>query len=344
MKRVLITGASGLLGSNTVAALLKSGYDVRAMIRRNSRTTALGGLDVEHVYGDLSDEASIYRAVRGCQVVVHAAANTRQRGGVAADYQRDNIDAVDKISAAVLQNGVERFIFVSTANVFQPGDASCPGDETTAVAPALSDSLYISSKIEAERLILEKVRREHLPAIIVNPTFMIGPRDAQPSSGRLLLHGLRNGIIVCPAGGKNFIDVRDVAAGIVAAITSGRIGQNYLLANENLSYAGFFEKVAEVAGMRKHQLLIPPGVLSSAARLGEVWKKCSGRQPPLTNTNALLLNRNCYYTGAKAVRELGLPQTPIESAIAAAVEWFALFNYWQPPGNSIYSPIITLRP
>lgn len=344
MKRVLITGASGLLGSNTAAEFLKRGYQVRVLIRRSSRTTALGGLEVEKVYGDLADTESVQKAVRGCQYVVHAAANTRQWGIAAIDYQRDNVESVNKITQAALRYGIERLIFVSTANVFQPGDKTRPGDETTTAAPALSDTYYISSKLAAENLIQAKVRQEGLPAIIVNPTFLIGPRDAQPSSGRLLLHGLRHRVVLCPAGGKNFIDVRDAACGIANAITQGRIGRRYLLAHENLSYADFFNQVAFATGLHRPRLLMPARLLQSAARASEIWGKLSGHPLPLTATGAHLLNSECYYTADKAIRELGLPQTPIKNAIEAALDWFALFGYWQPDMHSPYSPLITIRP
>lgn len=326
-KRVLLTGASGLLGSNVAAELVQRGYAVRVLLRKTSNTIAIQDLPVEHCYGDITDPASVLAATRDCQIVIHAAANTSQWGAEMNKHDSVNVQGTKHVIEAVQQFDIERFIYVSTANTLTPGTLEKPGDETGAFGYESLSTQYIDTKYQAEQLVLKAVAKENVPAVIVNPTFIIGARDAKPSSGKMILFYLRNPLVVCPPGGKNYVPAQDAAIAIANAIEFGSVGQRYLLAGANMSYADFFAKIAQVTGSRKPAFTTPAPVLRAFGRIGDVAQQLIRHPISWTYANVSMLTIDNYYTPAKAVAELKMPQTPIEEAIADAVAWFAKHDY-----------------
>lgn len=318
--KVLVTGATGLLGNNLVRSLLEEGYEVRCLMRESSNTHMLNGLDVEMVKGDLVDVSAIKGAIRGCDVIIHAAAKTEQYPVDFKHYREANVTATKNLIAASRKHGIGRFVFVSTANVFGPGSKEEPGTEWSEFSHFRLGSGYINSKYLAQEIVMMEAEKNGFPAVIVNPTFMIGPHDYRPSSGKMIVYALNNPVVLCPSGGKNFVHVNDVVQGIMAAIEKGRIGESYLLAGENLSYAEFFEKVFAVSGKKKTLIKAHPRLLMTAGRVGDAVSFIS--PTALNSVNAKLLNLDNYYSPAKAIKELGLPQTPIDIAIRDALEFF----------------------
>ena len=320
--KVLVTGANGLLGANVVRELNDRRYDVRILARENSDLTGLEGISYERIQGDLLDPGSVNRAVDGCDYVIHAAANTNQWPTSYAHYEQVNVKGTQYIIDAVKKHGVKRFVFVSSANAFGNGTKERPGTELSEFNGFNSGSGYMISKFVAQQLVLAEVERSQLPAIVVNPAFMIGPYDSKPSSGRIIMMGMGKKIQLYPPGGKNFIHVRDAAIGTCNALMMGRAGECYLLANENLTYREFFTLLNNITGETPFSLGLPGGVLKTIGVFGTFLEKFIHKPAPLSLANARLLCLENYYSGKKAVEALELPQTPIETAIGEAIAWF----------------------
>lgn len=324
--KVLVTGANGLLGSNLIREMLHSGYEVRGMVRENCNLLALKHVDVELIKGKITNPADIRKAVAGCDVVVHAAANTSQWPTHYDAYKKTNVDATRLILDEAVRRNVERFIFVSSANAFDPGTKGIPGTENSPFN-SHKKSGYMLSKYTAQNMVLEEFQRSGLQAVVVNPTFMLGKYDSKPSSGQIILMACKKSLMAYPPGGKNFVHVADVARGITNAISIGKPGECYLLANENLTYREFFEKLKLVYGNSQILARIPRPAIHLIGRMGSLYENLSGRPAKLNSLNAHLLCTDNYYSSEKAVRELNMPQTPITQAIKDALEWFEQYVY-----------------
>ena len=320
--KILLTGATGLLGSNLVRKLARTGFEVRAMVRESSDLSLLKNTGTEIVTGNLLNPRDIRRALQTCQIVIHAAAHAAQWPTGYEHYRKTNVEATRLLLQESRNAGEERFIYVGSANAFGPGTKTRPGDENTTFTARQYLSGYMRSKHEAQLLVTDFANDYGFPALTVNPTFMLGKFDMKPGSGQLIRMALNKLFMPCPSGGKNFIHVEDVAAGIIQAIKLGKPGESYLLGHKNLSYREFFEKMKALCGYPRHLILVPRPLIKVAGQAGSFYEKMSGKAVPLNAVNANLLSGNNYYSAQKAVRALGLPQTPIEQAIADAIAWF----------------------
>jgi dihydroflavonol-4-reductase len=324
--KTLVTGANGLLGANVVRELEARGREVRVMVRPKAALTALLDTDAELVHGDILDPGSLDRAVKGCDAVVHAAANTRQWPVNYEFYEPVNVTGTQNVMEACRRNNVGRIVYVSTANTFGPGTREDPGTELSEFSGFRLGSGYITSKFVAQQNVLSEIEKHGTPVVIVNPAFMIGPFDARPSSGKIIFMGLSGRIQFRPAGGKNFIHAGDAAIGVCNALERGRVGECYLLANENLSYSEFFDILNRVAGRQPWRLVLPTPVIRAGGLFGSISEKITGQPARLNRVNAGLLTLGNYYSGRKAVTELGLPQKPVVTAISDAIGWFRRNN------------------
>lgn len=324
--KVLVTGANGLLASNLVRELLHSGYEVRGMVRESCNLLSLKKVDVELFKGEITNPTDVRKAFAGCEVVVHAAANTSQWPTNYEAYKKINVDATRLILDEAIRRNVERFIFVGSANAFDPGPKEAPGTEDSSFSPK-GKSGYMMSKQVAQNLILGEFHRSGLPALVVNPTFMLGKYDAKPSSGQIILMAHQKSLMAYPSGGKNFVHVADAARGIANAISMGTPGECYLLAGKNLSYREFFEKLRLVYGYPQRLARIPRAAIRLAGNLGSLYETLSGKPAKLNSVNARLLCTDNYYSPDKAIRELNMPQTPVSQAIEDALEWFSQYGY-----------------
>ncbi len=324
--RTLITGSNGLLGSNLIRELAQQNYTPKAMVREGSNLLSIQNTNVELFKGNLLSSDDIRNALSDCKIVIHAAANTSQWPNNFEHYKEINIEATQLLLEESLKAGIEKFIFVSSANAFAPGSIESPGDENSPITEAQLKSGYMRSKYEAQKLVLSFAKEHQFPAVVVNPTFMLGKYDAKPSSGQMLLMAHKKWM-PCPPGGKNFIHVEDVASGIVSAIEKGENGSCYLLANENLSYYEFFSKMKAVCGLPKQLIRIPKTFVSAAGRAGNTYEKIGNSPAKINRVNAKLLIAENYYSNKKAIEELQLPQTPIETAIKDALDWFGENGY-----------------
>ena len=321
---ILLTGASGLLGANIAHELHRRGHSIRILARAGADLRAIAGLPFEWVKGDISDHIAVQQALEGCEAVIHSAALTGPAPSEYSYYEAVNLQGTIHLAEAALQQGVKRFVYVSTANTIGYGDQTCPGDEWSEFSLFRYNSGYINSKFLAQQYVLEQAAQKRLPAIVVNPSFMIGRYDSKPSSGRIILMGLKSRIQLCPPGGKSFVAVRDVAFGVCQALTEGQTGECYLLTGENMTYKQFFQTLNKVTGHRAIQVVLPWWLILGLAYLLASLARFKIGPEELSPVNARLACLGLYYSPEKAIRELGMPQTPIREAIREAVSWFAV--------------------
>ena len=317
MKTVFVTGISGLLGTNLAIDLLDNGNKVLGLVRDKKRYKGIYHPNLELIEGSLQDDLEPWLDV--AEVVVHVAAETRQNLTSYSDYLKINFVATQHLYDSATRSAVKKFVFVSTANTMGYGSLEDPGHEGREVRFPFSDSFYARSKIEAENYVLRKA--SEMETIIVNPTFMLGPYDTKPSSGKIILMGWKKPFIFCPPGGKNFVHVKDVSLGILKALESGRHGERYLLAHENLSYRQFYKKLNSVADQNARLIAIPKQALMLLGHFGDLLRKL-GIRSSLSSTNTRILCVNNYYSNQKSREKLGLNYSSTEQSIRDAIDYF----------------------
>ena len=322
MKKVLITGGNGFLGANLVRTLCQQNYLVNILVREGADLKALERCQLNIIPGNITEEKDVVSAVEGCHYVIHAASITDQSGIAFEQYEAINVTATKHIVQACLQHKVEKLIYVSTANTIGPGSFKEPGTELNGFSYFKANSGYINTKYLAQQFVLEQVLRNKLPAVVVNPTFMIGPYDSKPSSGKIILYGLNKKILFYPPGGKNFVHIEDVCRGIINAIAIGKPGECYLLAGENLSYKDFFSALNKISSQHPVMIKIPRFVLKTGACFSSLTGLLNHKSRQLNPSSAYMLCCYNYYTGEKSERELKLQYQPINKAIAQAYDWF----------------------
>lgn len=320
--KILITGANGLLGSNVARELIRAGEDVKLFVRPMADLRSVADLPCEIIYGDIQDAEEVLAAVKNVDAVIHAASSTDMVSQPFEHYESVNVNGTTNIVRAMLAFPGKRLIYVSTSNTFAPGNKRTPGNELNSFSFFNYDSGYINSKYIAQQMVIESVEKQNLDAVIVNPTFMIGAYDTKPSSGKIILFGLKSGVKWCPPGGRNFVNVRDVAKGIHKALHHGKKGHCYLLAGENLSFKEFFHTVSKVTGEKIRMIVVPEFIMLAAGMIGSVLNSLHLRKVWFSLTNIRLLTIGNYYSGAKAASEFNLQPTPVKHAIEEAVEWF----------------------
>jgi dihydroflavonol-4-reductase len=323
----LVTGATGFVGSAVVRVLLGAGHGVRVLARPNSDRRNLVDLAVEVVEGSLEDPLSLTRAVAGCRYLFHAAADYRLWVPDPAPMYRANVEGTRILMSAALDAGIERVVYtssVATLGLVPEGSA----DEET---PSKVDDMvgpYKRSKFQAEEVVRDLAARSGLPAVIVNPSAPVGPRDRKPTpTGRLILETARGHMPGYVDTGLNLVHVDDVAAGHLAAAEMGRAGERYILGGENLPLAVILAEVARAAGSRAPQIRVPYTVAYPVAIAAESVARLSGREPFITLDGVRMARKKMYFTSAKASRKLGYAPRPAKSAITDAVGWFKANGY-----------------
>jgi dihydroflavonol-4-reductase len=319
--KVFVTGADGMLGTNTVMELLKRGYQVTALVHSSSKSQTLQNLAITRLEGDILNKAELLEQLAGHDFVIHIAANTAVWPSRNKLLRAVNIDGTRNLMEAAMHNGIKRFVHVGTANSFQPGTKEKPGDETGSYDGGQYQNDYLDSKYEAQCLLLEAHREKAFPVIIVNPTFMLGKYDSLPTSGRLVLSYVQGRMPGYSKGAKNYVAAGDVAIALVNALSMGKTGECYIAGNENLTYLEFFNKVGEVTGVQHKLRFIPFPLILAGGRVVEFLASLSGKTPRLSYGMARLSGIEQYYSAQKAIRELNMPQTPINLAIKESFDW-----------------------
>lgn len=320
----LVTGATGLVGNNVVRLLVERGQKVRVLIRQQIVPTALEGLELEVVRGDVSDPASLEPAFQGVERVVHAAAHVHIGWRLGELQRAVNVEGTRNVAAAALKAGA-RMVHVSSVDALAIGSLEAPSDEDTLVNGELACP-YVVTKREAERVVLDYVARG-LNAVIVNPGFMLGPWDWKPSSGRVLLKMATGWGIVAPSGTNSYCDVRDVAAGIVAALERGRTGQRYILAGKTLSHMEAMRIFAAITGVKPPKRVAIRPTIKVIGACGDLVAWLTGRETDVNSaaTGMSLLPKN--YSSARAAAELGYHTRDLEQSAADAWTWLREYGY-----------------
>lgn len=323
MKPALVTGASGFVGSAVVRALLAAGRAVRVLLRPNSDRRNIAGLAVEVREGALEDHASLRAALAGSGALFHVAADYRLWVRDPDAMYRANVDGTRALMEAALAEGVERVVYTSSVAVLGLRRDGGEADETTPSTLADMIGPYKRSKFLAEEAVKALVRERGLPAVIVNPSTPIGPRDLKPTpTGRMIVEAASGRMPAFVDTGLNLVHVDDVAAGHLLAEAKGAVGERYILGGENLSLAEILGRIARIAGRKPPRLALPIAALWPVALVAEAAGRISGREPFVTLDGLRMARHKMYFSSDKAKRALGYRPRPAEQGLADAVHWF----------------------
>ncbi|BAZ24062.1 hopanoid-associated sugar epimerase [Kalymmatonema gypsitolerans NIES-4073] len=325
--RTFVTGATGFVGANLARLLVQEGYAVRALVRPNSRLDNLQDLDVEIVKSDLNDP-DLHQKMQGCQVLFHVAAHYSLWQADRELLYQNNVLGTRNVLAAARQAGIERTVYTSSVAAIGVGEPGKVVDETHQSPLEELIGHYKKSKYLAEQEAKQAVKQGQ-DIVIVNPSTPIGPWDIKPTptGGEIILRFLRRQMPVYPKTGLNFIDVRDVARGHLLALDKGKTGERYILGNQNLTLKELLDQLAEITGLSAPQKSIPGWIPLSLAWIDERILAPLGKPPSIPLDGVRMSHQPMYYNASKAVRELGLPQTPIRTALQDAVNWFVAQKY-----------------
>ncbi len=324
MPIAVITGASGLLGGNLAAELRARRVQVRAIRRRTSKVDHLADLDIEWVFGDLDDPPSLEHAFKGADVVFHTAAAVGVSPTVTSALRKANVDGTAAVLRAFEKTGARRLVHVSSVVAVGLSTDGQPVDERAPwnFGDYKLDDGYCTTKHQAEQLVDAAVRGG-IDAVIVNPGFLIGPRDARPSSGRVIVDLVKGRIPIYPGGKNCFVDVRDVARGAIAAWERGQRGRRYILGGDNLAYRDLFERIARAAGVKPPRLPAPRAAAIAAGLAGDLYQRLTGKEPVFGSVEARYAYTDRFqFSSARAEAELGYRKSPIDGAIRDALDWF----------------------
>ncbi len=317
--KALVTGATGCVGANVVAALLERGYEVRAMHRVTSSLTALEGLEAERIVGDLFDLESLARAMEGCDLVFHVAAISDYWRTPAETIYRVNVEGTRNVVEAALQAGVRRLVYTSSVGSLGIPPAGQLLDEQSTFNLPPHRFPYGHSKHLAEGVVRETLARG-LDAVIVNPAAVIGPRDVHWIGGSLLQEAQRGTTWFAPPGGTCWAASTAVGLGHVLAAERGRSGERYLLGGQNLTHRETIEVVAEVVGGQRSRVTLPRflmGALTATTGLASRFIHL-----PFSAEQVWLSAQEIYCDSTKARQELGYPQVAFRVAVEQAYAWY----------------------
>jgi dihydroflavonol-4-reductase len=323
----LVTGGTGFIGAHVVRALLSRGRDVRCLVRPGSRRSNLEGLRVETVLGDVTDAASVRAAVRGCETVFHVAADYRLDARDPAALHSVNVAGAANVLQAAAEAGARRIVHTSSVGALGLSADGAPANEETPVDPGTLVGAYKRSKFEAER-VARDLAGAGAPVVIVNPSTPVGELDVKPTpTGQVIVDFCNRRMPAYVETGLNVVDVKDVAEGHVLAAERGTPGRSYILGNRNMTLKEILDALARITGLASPEVRLPHWVPVTAARVDRFLARLAGRAPRISLEGARMSRYRMYFDSSRAVRELGLPQSPVEPALARAVEWFRANGY-----------------
>ena len=324
---IFISGADGFVGSNLVRELLGRQHDIVAFVKEGDDPITIKELPITIKYGNLLDPASISEAMEGCEVAIHTAASTAIWPYRSEIQHKINVGGTKNMVAAAKKHHIKRFIHIGTANTFGFGSKENPGKETLPYASDKYGMDYMDTKLEAQNYLLDEAKSNGFPVMILNPTFMLGPYPARIGSAKMVLSILQGKVGGFTKGGRNYIAVKDVCVAIANAITQGRTGECYILGNENMNYKEIFGLIAEVVEVKAPKLAVPDFVVKTVGYLSTVAANTFNFEPMVSYAMAQMAVDEHYFTAAKAVKELGLPQTPMNVAIKESADWLKENGY-----------------
>jgi dihydroflavonol-4-reductase len=319
---ILVTGASGFVGSAVLRALCGRGARPRALVRPSSSRRNLADVDCDVVLGDITDPAAMADALAGVRYLFHVAADYRLWAPDPATIMRTNLEGARVVMEAALAAGVERIVHTSSVATLRAADQNTVVDETAALGEGEAVGTYKQSKVAAERLVEAMVRERGLPAVIVNPSTPIGPGDIRPTpTGRIVVEAARGRIPAFVDTGLNLVHVDDVARGHLLALENGRIGERYILGGQNATLKEMLAVIAELVGRPAPTVSLPRAPLWPLAIAAEALASLTGREPFVTRDALKMASHHMFFASAKATQELGYVARPYREALIDAIEW-----------------------
>lgn len=326
--RVLITGATGFVGSAVARAAQQRGWQVRVLIRASSSRRNLAGLDAEVVEGDMRDQACVSRALDGVRYLFHVAADYRLWARDPGEIVRNNLEGTAAVMRAALARQVERVVYTSSVATLRVDSQTIAATEDGPLPAHEAIGAYKRSKVLAERLVEQMVMRDGLQAVIVNPSTPIGIRDVRPTpTGRIIIEAASGRIPAFVDTGLNLVNVEDVALGHLLALEHGRIGERYILGGDNVSLQNLLGEIAALTGLRAPLMKLPVWSLFPLAHAAEAAARLTGKEPFVTVDGLKMSKNRMFFSSAKAGRELGYHPGPHLPALRAALDWFGREDY-----------------
>lgn len=322
--KFLVTGGTGFVGSAVIRKILEEGHEVKALVRKQSSRENLQGLPLEYIEGELTDEAGLCAAMKDCEGLFHVAADYRLWVPDSDSMFRANVEGTGCIMRAALQAGVERVVYCSSVSVLKTGTYEYPASESSVGSLATMIGPYKRSKFEAELLVDKMVAEQGLPAVIVNPTAPVGPRDIKPTpTGKMVIDAASGRMFAYIETGLNIVHVEDVAQGHWLAWQKGRVGERYILGGENLRLSEILARICTMSGVRPPQFAIPLALLHPIAPVVEFVARLQKREPILHRDVLQMAKNFMFFSSAKAVDELGYRPRCAGEALKDSVNWFA---------------------
>jgi dihydroflavonol-4-reductase len=326
--RAFVTGGTGFIGGAVVSHLLEAGHEVRALVRAGADTRQLDGLLVERVEGDLRDGAGLQRGIAGCEWVFHVAALYSYWGCQWDDFYQTNVEGTRRVLEASRQQGVQRVVYTSSIAALGVNADRTPATEET--PSSLEDRI---GPYQRSKFLAEEVAREYasqgLPVVMVNPSTPVGEGDHKPTpTGQIIVDYLNGRMFAFVDTGLNIASVEDVAAGHLLAAERGRVGERYILGGENLTLKQVLDLLAEISGRPPARFRIPHSLAQAWSYVDVALARLNPRRVPAATPEKVRLSRRYeFYDASKAVRELGLPQTPAREGLRQAVAWYRANGY-----------------
>ena len=325
--KVLVTGATGFIGANLVRALLKEGYRVKALVRKESNRKNIEGLDIEVALGDLGDQASLEKALDDCEALFHLAASYTFWTPEPRLIYETNVKGTENLLTVALRKGIKKVVYTSTESTIGIDRKTGLGNENLFARPEELTNHYKRSKFLAEKVAL-KMSQEGLPVVVVNPTTPVGPYDIKPTpTGSFILSFLKRRLPAYVNTGLNLVNVEDVARGHILALERGKPGERYILGKENLTFREVLRMLDRIAGINSPKIRLPLFLALGVGKFSEIWGKLRGKSPWVTVEAVKAAKYFRFFDCSKAVRELGFSPTPVEEGLEKEVKWFRENGY-----------------
>lgn len=319
---VLVTGADGMLGSNIVRELLRRDFQVHCFIEPGRAAETIRDLPVTIYRGDICDPADLTPVFRKVDYVIHTAGITSMWPSRSPISWKVNFHAVKLLVKLSRKHGIKRFVHIGTATSFGHGPMDRPGTEHSAYTNHRYRLDYQDTKYMAQEYLLQQYRKHRFPVIILNPTFMLGPYDSGNGSNQMVLFLYKRKAPGFSPGGKNFVHVRDVAVAAANALDRGRLGECYITGNVNMTYRDSFRMIAQTLDVKAPRIKLPRLAAVTYGAAMTMLSSVTRKPPQVTYKMARIGCEGCYYSPLKAVRELEMPQSPIQDAVKESIEWF----------------------